>query len=151
MTPSLHYREASTQALCGFQLLEEGLKTYIQIYHNAVRAHLPPALIYKYAGADVQEASLGKLVSVFSKTSARDDLVKELRSLIKSRNELAHFSFREMLSADISQPHHLEKVAEFEDVTRRLIFMQLEIAREILLILSNCNSNSVDPSPTPEA
>ena len=137
--------------MCGFQLLEEGLKTYIQIYHNAVRAHLPPELTYRYSVADVEGASLGKIVSVFSKTSARNDLIEELRSLTKSRDELAHSAFRKILSPTQSEAGHLEKVAEFKEITKKVTVILLEIGHETVSIMSHGNTSSVASPVAPEA
>jgi len=129
------YREAASQALCGFQLIEEGLKTYIQTYHNTVKSYLPPEITYKHTGADVQDASLGKLVNVFSKISARDDVIVELRSLTRARDELAHSAFLGMVGTSSSEIKSHEKIAEFQEVTKKLTHLLLEIAREMTIML----------------
>ena len=88
-----HYREAASHALAGFQLIEEGLKSYIDLYHQAVRRLLSEKLTYRYARKDVQDAAYGKLVEVFGKVNGNDELIADLRSLKKIRDDLAHKAF----------------------------------------------------------
>ena len=79
--------------MAGFQLIEEALKSYIGYYHETVRQFLPEKLSYRYSRQDVQDAALGKLVNVFAKVSSNDKLVSELRTLVKTRDDLAHKAF----------------------------------------------------------
>ena len=93
MSTAQYYRESASHALAGFQLLEEGLKSYVGTYHDTVRKFLPDKLVYRYSRQDIQDAALGKLVGVFSKISANDKLISELRTLTKTRDDLAHKAF----------------------------------------------------------
>ena len=85
-----HYKEASTHALAGFQLIEEGLKDYIGHYYDAVRKRLNGKLHFEYRRTDIDQAALGKLLSIFCKINGNEDLVKQLRKLLKHRDDLAH-------------------------------------------------------------
>lgn len=87
------YREGVSHALGGFQLLEEGLKTYIGVYHQTVRAVLNGRLHYDYDQSDVQEAPLGRLLTVFAKICSNEELLAEMRSLLKHRDQAAHQAF----------------------------------------------------------
>ena len=87
------YRESAAHTLGGFQLLEEGLKTYIDIYYRAVNSLLEQRLHFGYQRSDIQDAPLGRLLTVFSKVCANADLVNEMRSLIKHRDRAAHQAF----------------------------------------------------------
>lgn len=87
------YRDSVSSALGGFQLVEEGLKTYIDIYYGAVRDILAGKLHFAFDQSDVQDAPLGRLLTIFSKICPNKELVSELRGLIKHRNQAAHQAF----------------------------------------------------------
>lgn len=87
---SEHYREIASHALAGFQLIEASLKDYIAVYHDKVRDSLPPGMTYLHHGTDVQDAALGKLVSVFAKMNNNKALIEKLRNLQQTRDNLAH-------------------------------------------------------------
>jgi hypothetical protein len=84
------YKDASTHALAGFQLVEEGLKNYIGHYYDAVRKTLDGRLHFQHCRSDVEKAALDKLLNIFIQVNANDDLVKALKQMLKYRNDLAH-------------------------------------------------------------
>lgn len=87
------YREAAAHALAGFQLLEEGLKSHLGLYFDTVREVLGDRLHFGFEQSEFQEAPLGRLISVFSKVCADQDLITQLRSMIKHRDKVAHQAF----------------------------------------------------------
>jgi len=87
------YREGVAHTLGGFQLLEDGLKTYLGVYYRTINALLKGRLHFGYERADIQDASLGRLLTVFSKVCANQALVAEMRSLVKHRDQAAHQAF----------------------------------------------------------
>jgi hypothetical protein len=90
MNAQQRYQEATSHALAGFQLIEAGLKDYIGLYYETVQRVLDGRLCFKYSREEIDDASLERLTNIFSRTSFNEDLIKQLRSLIKERNELAH-------------------------------------------------------------
>jgi hypothetical protein len=90
MTLQEHYRDSVTNALGGFQLLEESLKNYLDLYYRSVRYLLGGRLHFDFHRADINDAPLGRLVGSFSKSCANASLVAQLRSLIKYRDAAAH-------------------------------------------------------------
>ena len=84
------YREAVSHALAGFQLIEASLKSYVEEYHAAIRRHLPATLTYEYGRTDVEEASLGKLVNLFSRMNGNTGLIEKLRRLQRQRDVRQH-------------------------------------------------------------
>jgi hypothetical protein len=87
------YREGVAHTLGGFQLLEEGLKTYIGVYHSTVSQILKGRLHYGYEQSDIQEAPLGRLLTVFGKVCSNQALIAEMRALVRHRDEAAHQAF----------------------------------------------------------
>ena len=90
MTLQEHYRVSVTNALAGFQLVEESLKGYLGLYYQSIRHLLSGRLHFDFHRADINEAPLGRLVGSFSKSCANALLVARLRSLIKHRDTTAH-------------------------------------------------------------
>lgn len=84
------YREAVSHALAGFQLIEASLKDYIEAFHEVVRKHLPASITYLHGRADIEDASLGRLVGAFSRINGNAELIGKLRGLQRKRDELAH-------------------------------------------------------------
>jgi hypothetical protein len=146
VTSSQRYREAASQAFCGFQLAEEGLKAYIEMYYKVIRIYLPPGMFYDYSGADVQDIPLGKLLAQFAKLSARSDLVSELRSLVKMRNRLAHTAFLDMVAEAAPELDLEAKTAEFYSVARRIAPLLVEIASETIRLTAYGNSSAPNQS-----
>lgn len=87
------YREGVTHTLGGFQLLEEGLKNYIDLYYATASQLLQGQLHFGYERSDIQDAALGRLLTVFGKVSANQALLSEMRSLVKHRDQAAHQAF----------------------------------------------------------
>jgi hypothetical protein len=87
------YRDAVAHALGGFQLLEEGLKMHLNLYFDTVRDLIGTRLHFGFAGSEFQEAPLGRLVSIFSKVCPDQELLAQLRSVIKHRDKVAHQAF----------------------------------------------------------
>ena len=90
MTLHEHYRTSVTNALAGFQLIEEGLKDYLDLYYQSVRHLLSNRLHFDYHRSDINKAALGRLVSIFAKTSTNASLTTRLRSLVDQRDSAAH-------------------------------------------------------------
>src|SRR5688572_10988832 len=88
-----NYRESVTHALGGFQLVEEGLKTYIDLYYETARQLLVGKLHFGFDKAEVQEAPLGRLLQIFSRINPNKELIAELKALVKDRNQAAHQAF----------------------------------------------------------
>ena len=91
--PRDYYRDSVAHALGGFQLLEEGLKTHIDVCYETVRQLLVGKLHFGFEKSEVQEAPLGRLLQLFSRVCANQELVVELRALVKHRNTAAHQAF----------------------------------------------------------
>jgi len=87
------YREGVTHALGGFQLLEEGLKTHSDLYYGTVTELLEGRLHFGYARSDIQDAAPGRLLAVFAKVCANQELLAEMRGLVKDRDQAAHQAF----------------------------------------------------------
>jgi uncharacterized protein YdiU (UPF0061 family) len=90
MTLQEHYRTSVANALAGFQLIEESLKGYLDLYYQSIRHLLSKRLHFDYHRSDINEAALGRLIGAFAKSSANTELVTRLRSLVRQRDSAAH-------------------------------------------------------------
>ena len=84
------YKNGVTLALSGFQFLEETLKTYLELYFDAVRKLTHQKLYFGFERGDYQKAALGRLVQAFSKACDDKALVTELRGMVEKRDHIAH-------------------------------------------------------------
>ena len=130
------YRDYVTHALAGFQLLEEGLKAYIDTYYKAVRKLVGGRLTFDYHRADIDKAALGKLVSIFSKTSSNMDLVRRIRKLTDHRDTAAHRAFAHLYGSSTSD-------AEFDRMSNEYV----EIAGEVGTLLTELEAEHMKLVP----
>ena len=142
------YRYAVTNALAGFQLIEESLKGYIEFYHETVRRFLPEEIAYDYSRKDVQDAALGKLTNVFSKITKNRQLISDLRSLQRMRDELAHTALIELFGSPPSSPFFEHKTSELVELGQRLssILGQINKASIDLLLVAEVKANTRKPN-----
>lgn len=110
-SPKELYRDSVSHALAGFQLLEGGLKTYIDLYYETVRQLLHGKLHFGFDKAEVLEAPLGRLLQIFSRVSSNTELLAELRGLVKDRNKIAHQSFVCLYGPDTSAQEYAAMTA----------------------------------------
>lgn len=129
------YRDAVSHALAGFQLVEEALKDYIGIYHEAVRKLLPSTIAYGSSRKDIQDAALGKLINVFAKSCGNQALITELRSLINTRDELAHRALLG-LYGNAQEPSNLaERSVALQTIAEQISGLLAQINKEMLNVL----------------
>ncbi len=119
------YSRGATQALGGFQLIEELLKSYIDVHHQFARAFIGGRLHFDFARKDYENSALEKLVGVFSKICDNKDLVKELRSSIDRRNHLAHRALLKMYDQNLSPGDYMELINQAEgDMAKNSALME---------------------------
>lgn len=129
------YRDAVSHALAGFQLVEEALKDYIGIYHEAVRRLLPSTITYGSSRKDIQDAALGKLINVFAKSCGDQALITELRSLISTRDELAHRALLTLYGSAQEPSDLAERSAALQKFAEQISGLLGQINKEMLKVL----------------
>ena len=87
-----HYQRSVLTALGGYQLLEQLLKQYLEMYYETVQAILGDKLAFNFTGKDFSNAPLGALQKAFSKTTKNSELVDRIRALISHRDHIAHLA-----------------------------------------------------------
>ncbi len=128
MTDQADYRDAASHALAGFQLIEASLKQYIGYYHDAVRHLVCGKLSYKHKQSDIDEAPIERLLKVFAKINSNDLLIRNLRKLVKHRNEIAH-------KALVHLYHPTKSDEEFEKLKGEMI----QVAEQLSRLLGELN------------
>jgi hypothetical protein len=78
------------EALSPYQLIEEYLKFYIERAHIRIELLLLGRLPFRYPRSDYENAPLERLITMFSRHSDNDHLIKRLRAAVKKRNYVAH-------------------------------------------------------------
>lgn len=87
------YMNAAQSAMFQYQLIEEGLKSYISMAHDVIRAKLPSELHFDYRDSEYESMPLERLLNVFGKLSRNKVLIKQLNALREPRNYVAHKAF----------------------------------------------------------
>ena len=117
-------------ALGGFQLLEEHLKNYIEVYYKSVRHLLNSRLHFDYSRSDIDDAPLGRLISIFAKVCSNTNLVNELRLLVKERNKAAHSALLCLYKTDTTDHKFHEMIRLNHKMTDKVSDTLSELNRE---------------------
>jgi hypothetical protein len=124
------YQESAAHALAGCQLLEGGLKFYIDVYYTTVRRLLNGRLHFDYGRKDIEHAPLGKLVNIFSRINSNAELVERLRRVINQRDEIAHRAFAHLYGSQLTDDDFTTRAGEYinfaTDITKLLSALQEE-------------------------
>ena len=85
-----HFEKGVTLALSGYQLIEAAIKLYLRNYFKIAKYLISEQVYFGFDGSDYDNAPLGKLINIFSKTFSDKELVSDLKSEISHRNNIAH-------------------------------------------------------------
>jgi hypothetical protein len=119
MSATQLYRDGVTQALAGFQLIEEELKNYLEMHFECVRLILGGRLHFDFSRRDYQDAALGRLINVFSKVCPNKELVTDLRAVVKHRDHVAHQALLRLYSdKPPSDAEYLPLLSELNEVVQ---------------------------------
>jgi hypothetical protein len=86
------YKSTVLRILGGFQTLEFCLKLYIGLAYRLIARCVNGKIHFDYSFSDVETLSLGRLLEIFEKLNANQDLITRLKKLRQERNEIAHKS-----------------------------------------------------------
>jgi hypothetical protein len=103
-------------ALFHFQMIEEGLKTYISEVHEVIQRSLPSEVVFRSDPKEYESAPLERLIKLFAKVTRNDDLVSRLKKLIRPRNHCAHRAYAHVgllkVRPGVDMDAELRKIAE---------------------------------------
>jgi hypothetical protein len=134
------YVEAIGHALFAFQLIEEHLKERIAISYGYVALSVSDILPFKYEYADVQDASLERLLTIFAKFSENDELLKDLRRLPTNRNYCAHQGLLHALDdGDDAATSHEAEIARIAAIAEDAWQCFVRLNRETLGLVQEIN------------
>ena len=108
------YERAANRVLAGFQLIEDWLKTYLQVHFDLTRLMVAGRLHFEFRRDDYQNVSLGKLTSVFSKLCANEQLIADLNAVISRRNHIAHRAFLKLYDTKLTSADYSNLLTEFD-------------------------------------
>ena len=79
-------------ALFAFQMIEEALKIYIGVSYEIIKRSAPSPVAFNFDASAINNAPLGKLIKMFSRVSANNKLIGDLRKIEEWRNFCARFA-----------------------------------------------------------
>ena len=81
------------KTLLSFQMIEEALRLCVGLSYEIIASSIPSDLDFKFSPDSINNAALGRLISMFSNTSKNDVLIEDLKKVVKWRNFCAHNAF----------------------------------------------------------
>ena len=66
---------------------------YIKLIYDIIRFSVNDNIAFKFTYSDIEKHALGKLIAKYEKLTNREDLVKELKDLVRQRNIIAHQAY----------------------------------------------------------
>ncbi len=134
--PKEFYGTSVGHALGGFQLLEEGLKSYIGLHYTTVRALVAGRVHFDFQRADIQEAALGRLLTIFAKLCSNRPFVEEIRRLVKHRDHAAHQAFARLYGINTSDSEFVKMAEENLKLATQLATIQGQLHAEMKSLLA---------------
>ncbi|MDO9387581.1 MAG: hypothetical protein Q7T65_12845 [Thiobacillus sp.] len=125
------YSRGANQVLAGFQLIEEMLKSYLELHFNMTRVLLNGRLYFEFRREDYQDAALGRLTQVFSKLCANGPLVSDLRAVIKRRDHIAHRALLKLYDEGITPQEYSQLIDELNIDMQRSSDIMNRIVQEM--------------------
>jgi hypothetical protein len=127
----IHLREIQN-ALFYFQMIEEGLKTYVSKAHEVIQCSLPSELVFRSDPREYENAPLERLIKLFAKVTRNEDLVDRLSKLLKPRNYCAHrayaLAFLSKVRPGVDMKAEVRKAAEAGSAAEEIFFeLQAEL------------------------
>lgn len=143
-------------ALSACQIVEEGLKLYLDSVFLRIRKELRGKLPFNFEGEHYRNASIEKLIQVFRRLTDNSGLVRRLESFKTERNHLAHRAVADYYERHEEQPKKhvamMKRLQKLEDDGHALWD---EISSELRRIRgeekANQSSEPTPPSVTPRA
>ena len=121
----IHLREIQN-ALFYFQMIEEGLKTYVSKAHEVIERSLPSELVFRSDPKEYENAPLERLIKLFAKVTRNEDLVGRLSKLLEPRNHCAHrayaLAFLSKVRPSVDMYAEVRKVAEAGSAAAEVFF-----------------------------
>lgn len=89
-------------------------------------------MVYKYGRQDIEEAALGKLVTIFERMNGNSTLIEKLRKLKSQRDELAHRALTNLYGRE-------RETFKFDEHIDRLV----DLANNLGLLIEDLNKEHV--------
>jgi DNA replicative helicase MCM subunit Mcm2 (Cdc46/Mcm family) len=119
------YIAAIHKALFSFQMIEEALRICVGLSYEVLEKSAPKPIAFRFNPKDINKASLGKLINMFSTVSSNTELASDLWKVVEWRNYCAHNAFvHEFLDRTTKSPfkaHGSEDVEAVAKVARSLV------------------------------
>ena len=143
------YASKVGNALSACQVVEEGLKLYLDLVFLRIQKEVHGTIPFHFKGEDYRSASMEKLLHVFRRLTDNRDLLERLESFKAERNYLAHRAVAEYFERHEAEPKKhaamMKRLQKLEDTGYGL---WIEISSELRRIRGEKEANQA-PEPTP--
>ena len=126
-----HYQTSVLNSLGGYQLLEQLLKQYLEMYYETVQMIVGDRLAFNLNGKDFSNAPLGALQKAFSKTTNNADLAKKIKALVSHRDHIAHLALNCLWDESTSTEKYTQMTEENLKVIREIREIHQAVLQEM--------------------
>ena len=120
--------------LVNFQFIEEGIRMYISGVLKYIETELSGVIPFHYNDTDIAKDSMGKLINKFEKLNNNNDLITELKDLIKYRNDCAHRGFLLLNKQAYDEKYLKTRLEDLENVEKRTTDCLSRLHKEVVKI-----------------
>ena len=132
------YIMAVQQAIFSFQIIEEELKICVGLSYEIIAKSAPSPIIFRFDSKNINNASLGNLIRMFSRVNRNVELISDLEKVLQWRNFCAHNAFlHEFLDRTGISPfttHSIEEVIavlKFSSILIERLGNEIKILRDL--------------------
>lgn len=128
------YINLISATLVNFQFIEEGIRMYISGVFKYIETELSGVIPFHYNDTDIAKDSMGKLINKFEKFNNNNDLIAELKDLIKYRNDFAHRGFLLSYKQVYDEKYLKNRLEDLENVNNRTTNCLSRLHKEVVKI-----------------
>jgi len=100
-------------------MIEEALRICVGLSYEVLENSAPTPIVFRFKAKDINKASLGKLINMFSAVSSNAELIIDLGKVVEWRNYCAHNAFvHEFLDRTTKSPFKAHGSEDVEVVAR---------------------------------
>ena len=127
------HSEELSNALMFLQYIEEAIKDYLGEVYEIIKKKLGNQIPFDFSRKSVENNSLRKLLTKFSKVNSNKDLIDRIDHLIKDRNYCAHRAYVMTFKQIFNDKYLSDEIKKFKSLANNsskcLIRLQMELKK----------------------
>ncbi len=129
------------------QCVEETIKDYLVEVYEIIKKKLGNQIPFKFSRKSVENDSLGRLLTKFSKVNSNKDVIDRIGRLIKNRNYCAHRAYVMIFRQKFDNKYLSDEIEKLEKIANNsrecFIRLQMEL-KKVSEIKNKLRGNTID-------